>query len=146
MLMRVAVSMCTRPHMPSQTQQAAAQVAALSCEGPAGTCLLAAMRTWRLTPPVPAGLQCPARDFNYTCRTDSSVDYKTTTSATVTEKYSVGGQVSVGHIQGTAGSASGAGAAPCLIEMTAKLCAALVHTARPTKLPNVHAPTHRSRS
>ena len=92
-----------------------AQVAALDCEGPAGTCLLAAMRMCHLTPSVPAGLQCPARDFNYTCRTDASVEYTTTASVTQTERFSVGGQVSAGRngrMQGAASSAAGADAAP----------------------------------
>ena len=49
--------------------------------------------------PVHAGLQCPSRDFDYTCRTDSTVDYKTSASVTTTEKFSVGGQVSAGRVQ-----------------------------------------------
>jgi hypothetical protein len=103
------------------------------------------MQICHLTPPVPAGLQCPARDFNYTCRTDSSVDYRTSTTVTTTDRFSLGGQVSAGRMQGAASSAAGADAAPHLLEMIVKLCAALVHTARLTRPPNVHAPAHSSR-
>jgi hypothetical protein len=60
------------------------------------------MEPCHLTPPVIAVSQCPARDFDYSCRTDSSVDYKTSTSVTTTEKFSVGGQVGAWPVQGAA--------------------------------------------
>jgi hypothetical protein len=42
------------------------------------------------------GLQCPARDFNYSCRTDTSINYKTSTSFSSGGKFSVGQQVGAG--------------------------------------------------